>query len=124
MVESLGNNGLGNDKDPQETKEWKEALRAVFQAYGSDGASRVKHLLSEVGKEAQSLGIDSSYGSASGGLLTTRYKNTIDLKDQPDFPGNIDIEKIEDIIRWNTVIMVNRANRLDGSIGGHIGRRC
>ena len=117
-----GVNGANKDTDPQETKEWKEALRAVFQAYGSDGASRVKHLLSEVGKEAQSLGIDSSYGSASGGVLTTRYKNTIDLKDQPDFPGNMDIEKkIEDIIRWNTVIMVNRANRSDSSLGGHIG---
>ena len=70
------NSGLNNDKDPQETKEWKEALRAVFQAYGSEGADRVKHLLSEVGKEAKSLGVESGYSLGAGSeVLTTRYKH-------------------------------------------------
>ena len=65
-------------------------------------------------------------GKASGSeVLTTRYKNTIDLLDQPEYPGNIEIEKkIEDIIRWNTVIMVNRANSFDGSLGGILVLRC
>ena len=61
--------------------------KAVFQAYGSEGADRVKHLLSEVGKEAKSLGVESGYSLGAGSeVLTTRYKNTIDLLDQPEYP--------------------------------------
>ena len=37
--------GLNNDRDPQETKEWIEALRAVFQAYGSEGADISQNIL-------------------------------------------------------------------------------
>ena len=122
-------NNINNDMDPQETQEWKDSIKAVFNAYGKDGESRVKHLLSVVANEASALGVDSSYGLSGGaggsivsGVINTRYKNTIDVSDEPSYPGDLDIEtKIENIIRWNTVILVNKANRYDSSLGGHIG---
>ena len=41
--------------------------------------------------------------------LNTPYKNTIDLKDQPQYPGDIDLEtRLANIIRWNAVAMVLR----------------
>jgi pyruvate dehydrogenase E1 component len=51
----------------------------------------------------------------------TAYVNTIPLDAQPDYPGDIEIEKtIEDIIRWNAMAMVVNANRCHDGIGGHI----
>ena len=32
-------NNINNDTDPQETQEWKDSIKAVFNAYGKDGES-------------------------------------------------------------------------------------
>ena len=53
--------------------------------------------------------------------VNTAYINTIPVDEQPDYPGDIEIEKtIEDIIRWNAMAMVVKANRTHDGIGGHI----
>ncbi len=40
---------------------------------------------------------------------------------QPKFPGDQELERrIKSLVRWNALAMVVRANRVDGSIGGHI----
>ncbi|MEK6710478.1 MAG: pyruvate dehydrogenase (acetyl-transferring), homodimeric type, partial [Nitrospinota bacterium] len=51
----------------------------------------------------------------------TPYINTITRETQPPFPGDRQLERrIKSLVRWNAMAMVVRANRLDGSIGGHI----
>ena len=47
------------------------------------------------------------YGVQINGGTSTAYINTIDDKDQLEYPGDLEIEaKIEDIIRWNAMAMV------------------
>ena len=44
------------------------------------------------------------------GACQTLYVNSISLEDQPEYPGDIEIEnKIQDIIRWNAMAMVVKA---------------
>ncbi|MGQ0546731.1 MAG: pyruvate dehydrogenase (acetyl-transferring), homodimeric type, partial [Betaproteobacteria bacterium] len=46
---------------------------------------------------------------------------SIALADQPQFPGNLEIEsRISAIVRWNALAMVVRANRAHPELGGHI----
>ncbi len=53
--------------------------------------------------------------------LQTPYLNTIPVEEQPDFPGNPDVERrISNLVRWNAMAMVVRANREESGIGGHI----
>ncbi len=54
-------------------------------------------------------------------VLNTPYANTISLADQPQFPGNPEIEaRISALVRWNALAMVVRANRANSELGGHI----
>ena len=53
--------------------------------------------------------------------VNTAYVNTIPVADQPEYPGDLEIEKtVEDIIRWNAMAMVVKANRSHEGLGGHI----
>lgn len=67
----------------------------------------------------------SDYAYAHGVRLpftaNTPYINTIPADDEPDYPGDRELERLnKSTIRWNAMAMVVRANReLDG-IGGHI----
>ena len=52
---------------------------------------------------------------------TRRTSNTIGLAEQPQFPGNLEIEqRLSAIVRWNALAMVVRANRAFPELGGHI----
>src|SRR5690606_8611609 len=54
-------------------------------------------------------------------VLNTPYCNSIALAEQPQFPGNLDIEaRISALVRWNALAMVVRANRGTAELGGHI----
>ena len=54
-------------------------------------------------------------------VLNTPYINTIALADQPQFPGNLEIEqRLSSLVRWNALAMVVRANRAHPELGGHI----
>ena len=53
--------------------------------------------------------------------LNTPYANSISVDDQPEFPGDIQIEeRLTSIMRWNALAMVVRANQAYGELGGHI----
>ena len=53
--------------------------------------------------------------------LNTEYENTIALSDQGTYPGDLELEsKIENIVRWNAMTMVVKANREHDGLGGHI----
>ena len=95
-----------------ENIEWIESLDNVFQ---NEGPERVRDLLSQLQTRA------SKYGVKTGRAGTTPYINTIPPDEQPPYPGNLELEKrISNVIRWNAMAMVVRANRAESGIGGHI----
>ena len=100
------------DEDPEETGEWMASLESVVQ---HAGAERAVYLLQQLLKAAPQLGVSATLP------LNTPYWNTISLEQQPDFPGDLDIEeRISSMVRWNALAMVVRANRAYGELGGHI----
>ena len=99
------------DADPQETREWIEALEGVI---AQEGADRAHYLIEKIIGQAREDGIDIPYSA------NTEYINTIPADQQPKYPGNADMEiKIHSYIRWNAMAMVVRANK-DTNVGGHI----
>lgn len=53
--------------------------------------------------------------------LNSEYVNTIPKNEEPNYPGDQEIEwRIRSIIRWNAMAMVVRANREHHGLGGHI----
>lgn len=100
------------DTDPQETAEWLEALDAVVKHVGKE---RAQYLFDRLADHARSIGVESARARV------TPYRNTVDVADQPRYPGNLDIEeKLAAVLRWNALAMVVRANRAYGELGGHI----
>ncbi|MEN6494119.1 MAG: pyruvate dehydrogenase (acetyl-transferring), homodimeric type [Thermoguttaceae bacterium] len=103
---------LGRDMDPQETREWLEALDYVVQ---TSGCERGAYLLERLKQRAFACGV-----SYPGGM-TTPYVNTIPADREPKYPGDRAIERrVKSILRWNAMAMVVRANRASPGIGGHI----
>ena len=103
---------LTTDNDPVETQEWLDSLNYVIN---SKGPERAQYLLSLLEAKAKADGVDLPIRS------NTPYINTIPLAEQPDFPGNREIERrIKSIIRWNAMAMVAKANKNIEGIGGHI----
>jgi pyruvate dehydrogenase E1 component len=95
-----------------ENKEWLESLENVFH---SQGSNRVRDLLGLLHEQAQ------KYGAEIRPAGTTPYINTIPADQQPPYPGKWEIERrIDNVIRWNAMAMVVRANREESGIGGHI----
>jgi pyruvate dehydrogenase E1 component len=110
LPENTQTSGI-NDPDPQETREWQDALTGVIDKEGSE---RAHFLIQQMIAQARDEGIDIPYSA------TTEYVNTIPLDRQPRYPGDATIEiKIRNYIRWNAMVMVVRANR-DTNVGGHI----
>jgi pyruvate dehydrogenase E1 component len=100
------------DIDPVETREWEESLDAVIE---QEGPTRARYLLAKLLQRAQTAGL------GVPGPVTTPYVNTIPLEDQPEFPGDPDIERrIRRFVRWNAAVMVTKANHHIKGIGGHL----
>ena len=52
---------------------------------------------------------------------TTAYQNTIPADQQPEYPGDLDIEwRIRTINRWNAMAIVVKRNKVSSEYGGHI----
>jgi pyruvate dehydrogenase E1 component len=100
------------DPDPQETREWIEAMRGVLATQGPD---RARQLVASVVDEAQRGGAHVSLG------LETPYVNTIPFERQPPMPGDRDLEmRLRHYVRWNAMAMVVRANKVSSELGGHV----
>ncbi|CAG0996552.1 pyruvate dehydrogenase E1 component [Rhodocyclaceae bacterium] len=107
-----GLSGAPADADPQETREWLDALDAVIEQVGPERAHYLIERLIELGHRT---GINLPYSA------TTEYVNTIPADRQPRAPGDYALEnKIRAYIRWNALAMVLRANKGDSNLGGHI----
>ena len=100
------------DIDPEETREWEEALDAVVAAHGPERAHFLMERLIDQARQ------DGAYVPYSA---NTAYINTIPPSRQKPLPGNSEYEaKIRSYVRWNALAMVVRANRKPGDLGGHI----
>jgi len=101
-----------SDADPQETREWLDALEAVI---AQEGPERAHFLLEQLIALGHQTGINMPYSA------NTEYTNTIPADQQPVTPGDYEMEqKIRDYARWNALVMVLRANKDDSGLGGHI----
>ena len=101
-----------SDADPQETREWLDALEAVI---AQEGPGRAHFLLEQLIALGHQTGINMPYSA------NTEYTNTIPADQQPVTPGDYEMEqKIRDYARWNAMVMVLRANKDDSGLGGHI----
>jgi pyruvate dehydrogenase E1 component len=100
------------DADPRETREWLEAFDSLVEAEGPERATFVlRKLLERARKQRVPM----------PPVLNTPYRNTIDLADQPQYPGNLELEqRLNSLIRWNALAMVVRANREHPELGGHL----
>jgi pyruvate dehydrogenase E1 component len=100
------------DADPAETREWLEAFDALVR---TEGRERATFLLRKLLDHARVRRVPLPP------VLNTPYKNSIALADQPQFPGNLELEsRLSSIVRWNALAMVVRANRAHAELGGHI----
>ena len=103
---------VSEDLNPIETSEWLEALDQIIDEIGHD---RARFLMNRLADRAYMLGVSSPV------KLSTPYVNTIPVEDESPYPGNREIEdRITALIRWNALAMVQRANKYDDGIGGHI----
>src|SRR6185312_9812390 len=101
-----------NDTDPVETKEWLESVDAVVAA---DGRQRMGNLLDTVVDHAQDLGVSVGAG------VSTPYVNTILPEDEPEMPGDPELEQLATaLVRWNAIAIVLQANAESSELGGHI----
>src|SRR5215469_11894553 len=100
------------EPDPQETREWLDAMKAVVEIEGPD---RARELLEQLVAEAQRGGSHVSLG------LETPYVNTIGVEEQPSMPGDPEIEaRLRHYVRWNAMATVVRANKVSSELGGHV----
>ncbi|HSD21886.1 MAG TPA: pyruvate dehydrogenase (acetyl-transferring), homodimeric type [Anaeromyxobacter sp.] len=102
---------VSNDLDPQETREWLDALEGVLEREGPDRAHfLIEHLIDRARRSGAYLPFSAN----------TAYINTIPVEQQPRFPGDFALEtRIRHYVRWNAMAMVVRANK-HTNVGGHI----
>ena len=101
-----------NDEEPQETREWLDALEYVLE---HEGVDRANFLLERMSARMTQTGARLPY------TITTPYRNTIPETEQAFMPGDLFMERrIRSLIRWNALATVVRANRRPGDLGGHI----
>jgi pyruvate dehydrogenase E1 component len=101
-----------SDRDPQETQEWVESLESVV---AHEGDSRARFVLQRVVEASRRLGVEPTLP------LVTDYVNTIPVSEEPEYPGDPELERrISHILRWNAAVMVHNANHDFSGIGGHI----
>ena len=91
------------DIDPQETREWKEALEEVVER---DGPERAHFLIESLIDKARRSGAYLPYNA------TTAYINTIPVHQEEPRRGDPALERrIKSLVRWNAMAMVVRANK-------------
>jgi len=112
MTTDSNQDPLGQDIDPQETREWKEALEEVIE---KDGTERAHFLIESLVDKARRSGAYLPYNA------TTAYVNTIPPHLEEQRRGDPSLERrIKSILRWNAMAMVVKANREGQNLGGHI----
>jgi pyruvate dehydrogenase E1 component len=100
------------DRDPEETREWLEALDSVLEF---EGTERAEELLDSLLAEGRRRQVPVPYSAA------TPYLNTIPPEGEQPYPGDQAVEhSIRAMNRWNALAVVLRANKESSELGGHI----
>ena len=100
------------DSDPTETQEWIDSMSSVTSVHGPERAQFLLRQLEEVIRNT---------GFTASGQPFSAYRNSISVDQQMRYPGNLELEeRITAINRWNALVMVMRANKAYGGLGGHI----
>ena len=109
----LSNYGANiTDSDPTETQEWIDSMSSVTSVHGPERAQFLLRQLEEVIRNT---------GFTASGQPFSAYRNSISVDQQMEYPGNLELEeRITAINRWNALVMVMRANKAYGGLGGHI----
>ncbi|HEU5068976.1 MAG TPA: pyruvate dehydrogenase (acetyl-transferring), homodimeric type [Verrucomicrobiae bacterium] len=94
---------------------WFDAVASLLElAAQTEGPEKTARLAGGLLERLRSQGIDAPKP------VSTPYINTIPVDQQPEFPGDIEMERaIKSHIRWNAMAMVVRANHAT-NVGGHI----
>lgn len=101
-----------HDTDPEETQEWMDSLDGLLESADRD---RARYLMLRMLERASANRVELPP------LLSTDFVNTIPTSSEPEFPGDEKIEKrYRRWIRWNSAVMVHRAQREGIGVGGHI----
>jgi pyruvate dehydrogenase E1 component len=104
--------GTAADADPDETKEWLDAFDSIVERQGK---ARAQYVFDRLADHTLTQGIRSAHARI------TPYRNSIPVRDQPKYPGDLELEeKLMAAIRWNAMAMVARANKASAELGGHI----
>jgi pyruvate dehydrogenase E1 component len=102
---------MNPDVDPQETKEWLDAIDGVLE---NEGPDRAHFLIEQVIDKSRRSGAYMPFSA------NTAYINTIPVERQQKIPGDQAVEhRIRSNVRWNAMAMVIRANK-HTNVGGHI----
>lgn len=98
--------------DPAEVAEWLESLDDLLHREGPDA---VRQVLTQLYSRAQSQAVPIVPA------ITTPYVNTISVENQPEYPGDQEIERrLRSMVRWNAMAMVQQAYHSGTGVGGHI----
>src|SRR5262245_66283814 len=91
------------DADPQETREWLEALESVLER---EGPGRARFLLERLVETARLSGAYIPYNA------NTAYINTIPMSQEERSPGDAELEhKNRSLVRRNPIAMVVGAQK-------------
>ena len=101
-----------HDADPEETREWMDSLDGLLE---ESSPERARYLMLRLLERASAKRVPLP------ALNSTDFVNTIPTTQEPEFPGDEEIEKrYRRWIRWNAAIMVHRQQRPGIEVGGHI----
>lgn len=104
---------LYNDVDPIETCDWIQAIESVIR---EEGIKRAQDLIHQVLNEARKGGVNIAQSA-----ICRNYINTISVEEEPEYPGNLELERrIRSAIRWNAIMIVLHASKKNLELGGHI----
>ncbi|PFG19827.1 pyruvate dehydrogenase (acetyl-transferring), homodimeric type [Serinibacter salmoneus] len=100
------------DDATEERNEWLASIDALVN---SRGEAHAREVVSALLDHATHRGLELPR------VVTTAHINTIDASQEPEFPGDEEIEnRYRDYLRWNSAVMVTRAQRPGVGVGGHI----
>ena len=104
---------MQDDANPEETREWLEALKSVIDVEGVERAHYI------IGRLQNNAIRDGHYLSSAA--VNTPYCNTIPPQNEERMPGDMFMERqIRGYVRWNALAMVMRANKRNPNLGGHL----
>ncbi len=81
-------------------------MLAIDSVIREEGVERAQYIIEQLIQRARANDVSLPTG------MTTDYINTIPVSEEPNYPGNLDLERrITSAIRWNAIMAVLRASK-------------